>query len=465
MAYNFYKTPTQQELEALNLIKAKQAVDAGNNKQDFFDSVGASNPSIPGQPGQATQFSPMQLQQLTANNLTNPNQIQGSFNNAGLAIGSMLSKMFGPKNQPQVDPVQAEEGLRAKAAMQVMQLIKQNIDPVEASRRVAVDLMKAGADKGDPVFSNLGMKLFDQYQDMAKKKQDIDKFTPKNMMGPDGIMTTATTPEQMADLVHAKFTLAGETPANPDVREVPVGTSVYTQQLDRATGKWNTIAIGQRAQLTGDLPKGIEAKRQDEYSHSIAAINGVVDLKDSIIKNMNSSELSGSAPGRAIVNAVGGIVGTVKALAPEIGSNSSLYDEKNYKDILTEHHNAIVASGLNDAAFIRLATMLAAQEKFTDGEANKTSVADVKLKLESIGGHLGDPKTVRAVLEDVVQGSVKDLGNKIDSDLAFDSYKWAPGVRRRYKQLQDRVSGTPDDMPASVRDILDKHRAKVNATD
>lgn len=459
MAYNFYKTPTQQELEALQLIKDKQNIQAQQNKSNFFDSVGAPNPTAPqGPPGQMQPFSPNQLQQLVANNLMSPNQMQGSANNAGLAIGSMLSKMFGPKNQPTVDPAQAEDGVRAKAALQVAQRIKQGLDPVEASRQVSVELIKAGADKGDSTLTGLGMKLFDQYQDMAKKKQDIDKFTPVNMMGPDGKVVAVTTPEQQKGLADAKFTLTSATPANPDVINFKEGTDIVAKVFDRSAGlsptnprAWVPLSRGQNSQLTGEIPKASLAKREEEYSKAFTTANGVVDLVDSIKSNIDTSKISGSSYGRAVVNATGGILGTIKALAPEI-SNSTM-DPANYKEILSEHRGAITASGMNDATFIRLATMLAAQEKFTDGEANKTSVADVKLKLESIGGHLGDPDTVKAILDDVKQGVVKDLSNKMQGDLSFDSYPWSPGVKSRYKQLQDRVN-PPKASSQSVDDFL-----------
>lgn len=452
MPINPYGLPMQQA----QLAREQQLVQQGQNKGGFFDNLGTGMQLPTG--GASPMGMPGYLrQQLLVQNLMSPNQIQAGANNTGLMLGAALSKMFGggKDDQAQMDPEQSEQMYRVKGAQAYAQAVKSGMKPVDAMKKVALDLISGGSDTGNAGMISAGQKMHEEYISLASKLKTIEDFTPRNMQNPKtGDVLTATSQEQVDQFNKMGYRLAGEeslNDKNPDVREVPHGTEVWTQVLKKgrsgeSSDDWSTIAKGTRTQLTGEIPK-----REDSYNQLFADTHNLLDGVEKVEATIKSNPSAASDIGRAVVNFAGGITGTIQSLAP--GMDVKLLDASNYQDVLGGKKDAIVASGLTEAALVRIATLQAAQEKFATGESNRLSAADIKLKLRALGANLSNPAAFGAVLQDVKASAVGNVGNKLNTDMSLDTYPWAGKARANLKRLQDRIKPTRNE-DQSVDDFL-----------
>lgn len=451
--------PYSVQMQQAQLIREQQLINQGQNKGGFFDNLGTGMQLPTG--GASPMGLPGYLrQQLLIQNLMSPNQIQGGANNAGLLLGQALSSAFGPKEQAPPSDADTEQMYRAKGAQAYAQAIKSGSKPVDAMKKVALDMIAGGADTQNPAMISAGQKLHEEYISLATKLKTIEEFSPKNMKNSNGDVVTATSQDQVNQFAKLGYKVAGEeslNDKNPDVRDFKEGNETVAKVYDPSSGfppsdrrAWKELSRGSNVQFTGEIPK-----REDSYNQLFADTNNLLDGIEKVQATVNSNNVAASDIGRAVVNFAGGVTGTIQSLAP--GFDTKLLNTDTYQDVLGGKKDAVVAAGLTEAALVRIAALQSAQEKYATGDSNRISAADIKIKLKSLGANLSNPKAFGAVLEDVKQSAVGNVKNKLENDMSLDSYPWANKAKGLLGKLQERVkSKTP-----STPKLTDEQKAAL----
>lgn len=449
----YFKTEQQKLLEQEKQLLALQAA---RNKGGYFDNIGLPDPrtlSAGAQPSTSGGINPQAMEALKMHNLTNPNQIQGAANNAGLLLGSTLSRLFSKQKPEAASPELLSENIRAMAARKFADYVKElgggDDANVEALRRTSMEMIKAGADlKDDPrglVLISEGQSMWKEYADVSDRINKMRDFTPVNVTMPDGKDELVTSKEQLAALSKQGGVLAGSKSINLSdrIQEVKVGGNFRYINGLKPDGTPNFVPElgGSRVQQTQDVPyKGVGATEMVNWQNYLNSTNQFIDMADDILDIVAKNPAAASKWGRLVSEFVSGVGGTISAAADVTGAEA--LDPTTYTEFFEKNKEKIAASGLTSNALIRLAYLAASVREGSGTSQARVGPQQIKQELESLGGNLSTPETFKENLTRIKKESIRGARSKFDNDRIFGSdpdssdYKW---LNDRIGRLESKV--------------------------